>query len=162
MLHFSPRAYYTPFEREEKREMTTLTPTAKKLLSALIAVFVILLGAFFGETRAAVGTTEAGKAFLAENALKEGVTTLPSGLQYRVLKSGPKGGPKPKVNTPCLCHYRGTTIEVRDASTQRLSMILDLRSSFGFCTFSMLLKTFLEGNVQRERFGCDARATPSF
>ncbi len=96
----------------------TLTPTAKKLLSALIAVFVILLGAFFGETRAA-GTTEAGKAFLAENALKEGVTTLPSGLQYRVLKSGPKGGPKPKVNTPCLCHYRGTTIEVRDASTQR-------------------------------------------
>ena len=152
--------------REEKREMT-LTPTAKKLLrGALIAVFVILLGgAFFGETRVnAVGTTEAGKAFLAENALKEGVTTLPSGLQYRVLKSGPKGGPKPKVNTPCLCHYRGTTIEVRDASTQRrrVSLILDLRSSFGFCTFSMLLKTFLEGNVQRERFGCDARATPSF
>ena len=162
MLHFSPRAYYTPFEREEKREMTTLTPTAKKLLSALIAVFVILLGAFFGETRAAVGTTEAGKAFLAENALKEGVTTLPSGLQYRVLKSGPKGGPKPKVNTPCLCHYRGTTIEVRDASTLRRRVSRDLRSSFGFCTFSMLLKTFLEGNVQRERFGCDARATPSF
>ena len=114
----------------------TLTPTAKKLLrGALIAVFVILLGgAFFGETRAAGGTTEAGKAFLAENALKEGVTTLPSGLQYRVLKSGPKGGPKPKVNTPCLCHYRGTTIEVRDASTQRrrVSLIFDLRSSFGF------------------------------
>ena len=88
-----------------------LTPTTKKLLSALIALFVILLGSFFGETRAAGGTTEAGKAFLAENALKEGVTTLPSGLQYRVLKSGPKGGPKPKVNTPCLCHYRGTTIE---------------------------------------------------
>ena len=57
----------------------TLAPTTKKLLSALIALFVILLGAFFGETRAA-GTTEAGKAFLAENALKEGVTTLPSGL----------------------------------------------------------------------------------
>ena len=98
----------------------TLAPTTKKLLSALIAVFVILLGAFFGETRAAAGgTTEAGKAFLAENALKEGVTTLPSGLQYRVLKSGPKGGPKPKVNTPCLCHYRGTTIEVRETSTQQ-------------------------------------------
>ena len=97
----------------------TLAPTTKKLLSALIALFVILLGAFFGETRAAGGTTEAGKAFLAENALKEGVTTLPSGLQYRVLKSGPKGGPKPKVNTLCLCHYRGTTIEVRETSTQQ-------------------------------------------
>ena len=111
---------YTPFKKSDKREKMTLAPTTKKLLSALIALFVILLGAFFGETRAAAGgTTEAGKAFLAENALKEGVTTLPSGLQYRVLKSGPKGGPKPKVNTPCLCHYRGTTIEVREASTQQ-------------------------------------------
>jgi len=97
--------------RRRRRTMLSSSPTAKKLLAALIALFVILLGSFFGETRAA-GTTEAGKAYLAENALKEGVVTLPSGLQYRVLKSGPKGGPKPKVNTPCLCHYRGTTIEV--------------------------------------------------
>ena len=58
--------------------------------------------------------------------------------------------------------HRGTG-RVDPEATTGVSMILDLRSSFGFCTFSMLLKTFLEGNVQKsERFGCDARATPSF
>jgi len=54
------------------------------------------------------GTTEAGKKYLAENAKKEGVVTLTSGLQYRVLKSGPEDGPSPKVNQPCDCHYKGT------------------------------------------------------
>lgn len=92
--------------------MIVLTATSKKLLAVILALLIIVLGTFFGETNASRGTTEAGKAFLTENALKEGVVSLPSGLQYRVLKSGPKGGKKPKVNTPCLCHYRGTTIEV--------------------------------------------------
>ncbi|CCO66465.1 FKBP-type peptidyl-prolyl cis-trans isomerase [Bathycoccus prasinos] len=93
--------------------MIVLNATSKKLLAVILALLIIVLGTFFGETQASKGTTEAGKAFLTENALKEGVVSLPSGLQYRVLKSGPKGGKKPKVNTPCLCHYRGTTIEVR-------------------------------------------------
>tara|TARA_B110000003_G_C16172776_1_gene348226 strand:+ start:151 stop:465 length:315 start_codon:yes stop_codon:yes gene_type:complete len=92
--------------------MIVLNATSKKLLAVILALLIIVLGTFFGETQASKGTTEAGKAFLTENALKEGVVSLPSGLQYRVLKSGPKGGKKPKVNTPCLCHYRGTTIEV--------------------------------------------------
>ena len=92
--------------------MIVLTATSKKLLAVILALLIIVLGTFFGETQASLGTTEAGKAFLTENALKEGVVSLASGLQYRVLKSGPKGGKKPKVNTPCLCHYRGTTIEV--------------------------------------------------
>lgn len=91
--------------------MIVLNATSKKLLAVILALLIIVLGTFFGETQASKGTTEAGKAFLTENALKEGVVSLPSGLQYRVLKSGPKGGKKPKVNTPCLCHYRGTTIE---------------------------------------------------
>ncbi|CAL6433351.1 unnamed protein product [Bathycoccus prasinos] len=91
--------------------MIVLNATSKKLLAVILALLIIVLGTFFGETQASRGTTEAGKAFLTENALKEGVVSLASGLQYRVLKSGPKGGKKPKVNTPCLCHYRGTTIE---------------------------------------------------
>ena len=47
-----------------------------------------------------------GEEFLAANALKEGVTVLPSGLQYKVVVagSGKKPGPKDKVR----CHYCGT------------------------------------------------------
>jgi FKBP-type peptidyl-prolyl cis-trans isomerase FklB len=60
-----------------------------------------------------------GEAFLAENAQKPGVTTLPSGLQYEVLTegSGPKAGPRSSVTT----HYHGTLINGRvfDSSYQR-------------------------------------------
>ena len=49
---------------------------------------------------------ETGKAFLAENAKKEGVKTLPSGLQYRVVAEGT--GPSPKETDRVTLHYRGT------------------------------------------------------
>jgi FKBP-type peptidyl-prolyl cis-trans isomerase FklB len=56
------------------------------------------------------GTNEEGLKFLEENAKKDGVITLPSGLQYKVLTKG--GGPyHPSVGTPCLCHYSGTLID---------------------------------------------------
>ena len=87
-----------------------LSQATKKLLALAIALFVIMLGSLFGSSEAK-GTTEAGLAFLKENALKEGVVSLKSGLQYRVLKSAPKGALRPKLNQACLCHYRGTTIE---------------------------------------------------
>jgi FKBP-type peptidyl-prolyl cis-trans isomerase FklB len=51
----------------------------------------------------------AAQAFLAENAAKEGVTTLPSGLQYKVLTEGT--GPKPTVSDTVTVHYRGTLID---------------------------------------------------
>jgi len=38
------------------------------------------------------------------------VVTLPSGLQYKVLRKG-AGGFHPKVNSPCECHYKGTLID---------------------------------------------------
>ena len=50
-----------------------------------------------------------GEAFLAENKKKEGVKTLPSGLQYRVIKEGT--GRKPKATDKVLTHYRGTLID---------------------------------------------------
>lgn len=50
-----------------------------------------------------------GKAFLADNAKKEGVKTLPSGLQYKVVKEG--DGPMPKATDTVTVHYRGTTID---------------------------------------------------
>ena len=47
-----------------------------------------------------------GETFLAANAKKEGVTVLPSGLQYKVLKSGE--GRKPGRTDKVKCHYEGT------------------------------------------------------
>lgn len=52
---------------------------------------------------------EKGEAFLSENAKKEGVKTLPSGLQYRVIKQG--DGKKPKKTDQVVVHYRGTLID---------------------------------------------------
>jgi FKBP-type peptidyl-prolyl cis-trans isomerase FklB len=50
-----------------------------------------------------------GEAFLAENKKKEGVTTLPSGLQYKAVKAG--SGKKPKATDTVTVHYRGTSID---------------------------------------------------
>merc|ERR1712003_224785 len=57
---------------------------------------------------ASAGTNEVGKKFLEENAKKDGVITLPSGLQYKVLREG-TGEDHPTVDSPCECHYAGTT-----------------------------------------------------
>mgnify|MGYP000873388500 FL=1 len=60
-----------------------------------------------------------GEAFLAENGKKEGIITLPSGLQYQVLKEG--NGKKPSATDQVVCHYEGTLIDgtVFDSSYQR-------------------------------------------
>jgi FKBP-type peptidyl-prolyl cis-trans isomerase FklB len=50
-----------------------------------------------------------GEAFLAENKKKGGVKTLPSGLQYKVIKEGK--GPKPKLTDTVTTNYRGTLID---------------------------------------------------
>ncbi len=62
---------------------------------------------------------EAGEKYLAENAKKEGVITLPSGLQYQVLKEG--NGKKPSAKDSVRCHYEGFLIDgtVFDSSVQR-------------------------------------------
>ena len=51
---------------------------------------------------------EEGEAFLKMNAGKEGVTVLPSGLQYKVLEEG--SGKKPKATDKVKCHYEGTLL----------------------------------------------------
>jgi FKBP-type peptidyl-prolyl cis-trans isomerase len=49
-----------------------------------------------------------GEAFLAANKSKEGVITLPSGLQYKILKAG--DGKKPLATDTVQCNYRGTLV----------------------------------------------------
>jgi FKBP-type peptidyl-prolyl cis-trans isomerase FklB len=49
-----------------------------------------------------------GDAFLAANKSKEGVVTLPSGLQYKILKVGT--GAKPTASDSVVCNYRGTLL----------------------------------------------------
>lgn len=60
-----------------------------------------------------------GEKFLAENAKKEGIVTLPSGLQYQVIREG--NGRKPKATDSVRCHYEGFLIDgtVFDSSVQR-------------------------------------------
>jgi FKBP-type peptidyl-prolyl cis-trans isomerase FklB len=58
---------------------------------------------------AALENKKTGEAFLAANKTKEGVVTLPSGLQYKVIKEGT--GPKPTAQDTVLCHYRGTLVD---------------------------------------------------
>jgi FKBP-type peptidyl-prolyl cis-trans isomerase FkpA len=53
-------------------------------------------------------TFEEGKAFLAENAKKEGVKTTSTGLQYKVITEG--AGKSPKAKDTVVVHYRGTNI----------------------------------------------------
>ncbi len=60
-----------------------------------------------------------GEAFLAENKKKEGVVTLPSGLQYKVIKEG--AGETPKATDTVTTDYRGTLIDGTefDSSSRR-------------------------------------------
>ena len=62
---------------------------------------------------------EKGKAFLEKNAKKEGVITLPSGLQYQVITEG--NGKKPSATDKVKCHYEGTLIDgtLFDSSIKR-------------------------------------------
>jgi FKBP-type peptidyl-prolyl cis-trans isomerase len=59
--------------------------------------------------KAAEENKKAGEAFLAENKKKEGVITLPSGLQYKILKTG--DGKKPTDADTVECQYRGTFVD---------------------------------------------------
>jgi FKBP-type peptidyl-prolyl cis-trans isomerase len=66
------------------------------------------------ESRQAAGgvNKQQGDAFLAANKTKEGVVTLPSGLQYKILNAGT--GPKPTAADSVVCNYKGTLINGKE------------------------------------------------
>lgn len=61
---------------------------------------------------AAEANKKEGEAFLAANKTKEGVITLPDGLQYKILTPGT--GPKPTATDMVVCNYRGTLINGKE------------------------------------------------
>jgi FKBP-type peptidyl-prolyl cis-trans isomerase FklB len=79
----------------------------KRILLAALTLSLTLFSSATG-AHAQVGK-EKGEAFLIENGKKEGVKTLPSGLQYRVLKEG--DGRHPTKADQVVVHYRGTLID---------------------------------------------------
>jgi FKBP-type peptidyl-prolyl cis-trans isomerase len=82
-------------DRELRRMMTMVQVELKRVQTQ--ATFV-----------AAEDNLQKGEAFLAENKTKAGVVTLPSGLQYKILKVG--DGRKPTEADTVVCHYRGSLI----------------------------------------------------
>lgn len=97
------------------------TGTASQVSSEdLNASFAVIRERMQAEAqRKAEAAAGEGKAFLAENAKREGVTTLASGLQYEVLTAGE--GVKPTAEDQVRTHYHGTLIDgaVFDSSYQR-------------------------------------------
>jgi FKBP-type peptidyl-prolyl cis-trans isomerase FklB len=82
--------------------------------SAALAAIRSEVKARQAESRKQVGAKNKkdGDAFLAANRSKEGVVTLPSGLQYKILKAG--NGKRPTPDDTVVCHYRGTLIDGRE------------------------------------------------
>lgn len=92
-----------------------------RILAVLAAV--LALGACKSGPDPAVlqANLKQGQAFLAENAKKDGVRTTASGLQYKVLASGPENGLRPKPQDEIKIHYEGRLLsgQVFDSSFER-------------------------------------------
>lgn len=80
-----------------------------------------IVNAYFQEleTKRNAENIELGKRFLEANKSKEGITTLPSGLQYEVITEG--NGKQPQATDRVRCHYEGTLIDgtIFDSSVKR-------------------------------------------
>ncbi len=86
-------------EDEQHAALTTLSTSARTKMEAKKTI----MGA---------ENKKAGDAFLAANKSKDGVVTLPSGLQYKILIAGT--GPKPAATDTVVCNYRGTLIDGKE------------------------------------------------
>jgi peptidylprolyl isomerase/FKBP-type peptidyl-prolyl cis-trans isomerase FklB len=87
---------------------------------AVAAAIVLSVTACHPKTQSKPADTSANAAFLAKNAKEPGVTTLPDGLQYKIVTSGPAGGEKPRAQDEVKVNYEGTLLsgEVFDASAR--------------------------------------------
>ena len=80
-------------------------------LSKLMVVALVLSMSGMGkwDVSATEDAKQRGEAFLAENAQREDIVVLPSGLQYEIIEEGK--GTSPKSSDTVTVHYRGTLID---------------------------------------------------
>ena len=88
---------------------------------ALLGLFLALTEAACGKPAPKAADVAQGKAFLIKNSAAPGVVTTPSGLQYRVVHSGPADGLRPKLADEVKVNYEGKLLdgEVFDSSFDR-------------------------------------------
>lgn len=96
----------------------TMTKTFATLAAGLLAALTL---SACGPSKEAVANMDAAKSFMATNAKAEGVKTLPSSVQYKVVTSGPADGTSPKRSDEVKVHYEGKLLsgEVFDSSFER-------------------------------------------
>jgi peptidylprolyl isomerase/FKBP-type peptidyl-prolyl cis-trans isomerase FklB len=76
-----------------------------------LALASLMIAACHGHSRAQAQTQGGGgaaAAFMAKTEKEPGVITLPSGLAYKIVKSGPKSGPSPRPGDEVKVNYEGT------------------------------------------------------
>lgn len=107
----NPEIFLTGFKDVFKGETTLIHPEEA---NTILEEFITKINQNKGSNN-----REEGLKFLSDNRKKQGVTELPSGLQYQVLKEG--DGEIPKATDQVKCHYHGTLIDgtVFDSSVQR-------------------------------------------
>ncbi len=88
----------------------------------MISLAALSLAACQGKAQAPVpDQSVASNAFMATNAKAPGVVVLPSGLQYKIVQSGPATGIKPQLTDEVKVHYEGKLItgKIFDSSYER-------------------------------------------
>jgi len=102
-----------------------MRPSALALAATLALSAAALPASALAQPAAAAPSAAAGADFLAQNGKAAGVVTLPSGLQYKVVTSGP-AGPSPTEGDVIKVHYEGKLIsgEVFDSSFARGKPVL--------------------------------------
>ena len=105
-----------------KKGLMTIDEAAKLAQTKMMAIKAKNMEKEYGPNK------EAGEKFLAANKKKPGVVTLPSGVQYKVIKEG--NGPMPKDTSMVKVNYEGKTIDgkVFDSSFKRGEAV-DLRAN---------------------------------
>lgn len=95
--------------------------TTLKAAAALASAVALALAACSEKAEADPNAAAAARAYLAENGKKAGVKTLPSGLQYQIVRAGPDDGPRPTVRDEVKVHYEGKLPDgtVFDSSFER-------------------------------------------
>jgi FKBP-type peptidyl-prolyl cis-trans isomerase len=90
-------------------------------MRVLLALGLALALVGCGPRKPSAADAQAAQAFMAGNAKAPGVVTLPDGLQYKIVKSGPTDGVHPRASDEVKVNYEGKLVsgKVFDSSFQR-------------------------------------------